>query len=81
MNQRGGLNKTENVIDLAGGGALILIGVLVGVNGLLALAALLVAGGIAAIIYGIVKRQRATQPPQPPTTSTPNQAPEPPGTA
>lgn len=52
------LQNTENVIDLVGGGALILLGLVAGVNGQAILALILVIGGAAALVYGIVRRQK-----------------------
>lgn len=72
------IKRTENLLDIVGGGVLILLAVVVGVNGLIALALILFALGAAILVYGIVKRQR--QSPREQTTSERPADPEPPRT-
>ena len=61
-------NGVENVIDLVGGAIVVLLGLVAAANGLWIVALILIGLGAWALIYGITKRQRASRPPQPPTT-------------
>ncbi len=56
-------------LDVLGGGLLLVIGVIIGATGgQLLLAVFLIAVGVALLVWGVVRRRRASRSPQTPTT-------------
>lgn len=63
------VKNAENVIDLVAGPVLILFGLIAGLSGNWAIAAVLALIGIGVLVSGILKRnKRASRSPQTPTT-------------